>query len=237
MKRRRGLLAALAFAAASGSPLAGAQAPPAARAPLVGELKSLGQDRYQVGHIVVDKPARRFTVPGRVLVVGKPLEYIATSPGGMKAYETLLEVDASGSEFNLACILIGLERDPKQVPWRQFREAPRLVGQRVALSIAWSEGGTRRQASAAEALLNPDAGVKPESVEWVYTGSPASEGQDRFAADDTGTLIGFVHDANSIIESVAGIGIGAYGSVRGHAMLPPVGTAIELIVEAAIVAR
>ena len=48
----------------------------------------------------------------------------------MKEYETLLELDATGSEFNLACILIGLERDPRQGPFYQFSEAP-LVGPRV----------------------------------------------------------------------------------------------------------
>jgi len=230
MKRRQGLLTlggcvALGWSAA----LCGAQTP----APRVGEIRPLGQDRFQIGRIVVDKRAGRFTVPGRVHVLGKPLEYLATSPGGMKAYETLLELDASGSEFNLACILLGLERDANEVPWRQYRQVPRLVGARIALSIAWSDGGKRRQVPAAQALLNADAGVQPDSVEWVYTGSPASEGNGRFAADDTGVLIGFVHDASSIVEAATPIGIGAYGSVRGHPMVPPVGTAIELVVETA----
>ena len=186
---------------------------------------------------MVDKRARSFTVPGRVHVLGKPLEYLATSPGGMKAYETLLEVDATGSEFNLACILIGLERDPKQVPCAQLdagrlaRTTCRHLRRLVRRWQAAARYRPRRRCSI------PEAGVKPESVEWVYTGSPASEGEDRFAADDTGTLIGFVHDANSIIESAVGIGIGAYGSVRGHTMLPPVGSAIELIVQAAAAAK
>jgi hypothetical protein len=236
MNRRRGLLAALGASVAVCSPLARAQAP-TPPSPRVGELRPLGQNRYQIGRIVVDKGANTFTIPGRVHVVGTPLEYLATSPGGRKAYETLLEVDASGSEFNLACILIGLERDPKQVPWQQLRQAERLVGRRIAIFISWSENGKLRKVPAAEALLNPDAGVKPESVEWVYIGSPASEGRDHFAADDTGTLIGFVHDANSIIESVSGIGVGAFGSVRGHTMLPPVGSTIELIVQASAAAR
>jgi hypothetical protein len=203
----------------------------------VGDLKSLGQERYQVGRIVIDKRARRFVVPGRVHVLGKPLEYFATTPGGMKEYESLLELDTTGSEFNLACILIGLERDPKlPTLWRPFSTVP-LAGPRVALSVAWSEGGKRRQVSAAEALLNPEAGVKPESVEWVYTGSRTSEAGGEFAADVTGTLIGFVPDTNSIMESAVGIGIGAYGSVRGHAMLPPIGTAIELIADAAVAVK
>jgi hypothetical protein len=205
----------------------------------MGELKPLGQDRFQLGRTVIDKRAGSFSVPGRVHVLGKPLEYLATSPGGMKEYEALLELDTMGSEFNLACILIGLDRDPKLPPRQrpagpgpQAGGPPALTGPRVALSLAWSEGGKRRLVPAAEALLNPEAGVKPESVEWVYTGSQTTERDGRFAADDTGTLIGFVPDLNSIIESATGIGIGAYGSVRGHAMLPPVGSAIELIVEA-----
>jgi hypothetical protein len=232
MKRRDGLLAALGCAAAVCPPLAPAQTPKPQSAQ-VGELKSLGQDRFQIGRIVVDKRARSFTVPGRVHVTGKPLEYLATSPGGMKQYEALFELDAIGSEFNLACILVGLERDPKLPPLHQSRQSGPLAGQRVAISVAWSVGGKRRQVPAADALLNPEAGVKPESVEWVYTGSYTTEREARFATDDTGTLIGFIPDANCIIESATGIGIGAYGSVRGNAMLPPVGSAIELIVEAA----
>jgi hypothetical protein len=228
MNRRRGLLATLGWAAASGSPLALAQSP----APLVGELKSLGRDRYQIGAIVVDKRARNFTVPGRVHLLGKPLEYLATAPGGMKAYETLLELDAVGSEFNLACILIGLEAGPRQEPGSRVVKGPR-----VAISVSWVEGGKRRQVSAAEAILNPEAGVKPESVEWVYTGSFVSGPNSDFAADASGTLIGFIHDSNCIIDSAVAVGIGAYGSVRGSALVPPVGSPIQLIVDAASFAK
>ena len=195
-------------------------------------MKSLGGDRFQIGTIVVDKRARRFAVPGRVHLLGKPLEYLATSPGGMKAYETLFELDAGGSEFNLACILVGLERDAHLGQVERSIQEP-LPGPRVAISIAWTADGKRRQISAAEAVLNPEAGVKPADVGWVYIGSPASDGTPQFAADMTGTLIGFIHDNNCVIESVVGVGIGAYGSVRGNAMLPPVGSPIELIVDAA----
>jgi hypothetical protein len=212
------------------TPLSRAQTAPATNPP-VGELKSLGQDRYQVGRIVIDKRARSFSLPGRVHALGKPLEYLATSPGGMKAYETLFEVDASGSEFNLACILIGLERDPRQNASLATGTGA-LVGQRVAIYIAWTKDGQQRKVTAAEAVLNPEASVKPESVKWVYTGAPASEAMGRFTADQTGTLIGFKRDLNNVIESEVGIGVGAYGSVRGHPMLPPNGSAIELVVEA-----
>lgn len=216
-------------------PAPGSAAPvaPVAPAAPVGELKSLGGERYQVGRIVVDKRAGRFSVPGRVHALGKPLEYLATAPGGMKEYESLFELDAGGSEFNLACILIGLEEDAQQVPAMQFRATKSLRGKPLSITVAWTDGGTRREVSAAQALLNADAGVTPESVQWVYVGSPTSAGRGRFAADDTGTLIGFIHDPNCIIESVAMIGFGAYGSVRGNdRLLPAKGSAIELVVGA-----
>ena len=226
MNRRDCLLATLGLSAALCSPLGRGQAP----APPIGEVKPLGQDRFQIGSIVVDKRARRFTVPGRVHVLGKPLEYLATTKGGWKHYEALLELDTTGSEFNLACILVGLEPPSNQAAFERYSREP-LAGQRAALYIGWTEGAKRRRLSAADALHNPQTGGKAAAIDWIYLGSPASQAGGPFAADVTGTLVGFVHDPTSVIESVGGVGIGAYGSVQGNKALPPVGTAIELIVE------
>lgn len=226
MKRRHGLLAGAGWWMASHLPPALAQA----GAPAVGDLKPLGQDRYQIGRIVVDKPARRFTVPGHVRVLGKPLEYLATVPGGKKAYESLLELGTSGTEFNLACILIGLVREPKLPAWKAPRQVSEF-GTRVDLSVAWTDGDQRRQMPAAEALLSAEARQNAGPIEWAYTGSFTSLDGSKFAADHTGSLIGFIKDPTCIIEAVSSLGLGPYGSVRGNAKLPPEGSAIELVVE------
>ncbi len=235
MNWRRWLVAAVMAAVATFVQHAFAQ-PAEPPPPAIGLLKPLGQDRYQIGHIVVDKAAHGFTVPGRVHALDKPLEYLATSPGGRKAYEALLELDASGSEFNLACILIGLERDPT-LPSSKPPVAAKVVGQRVAMSVAWTQDGQRRKVTAAEALFNADARTKIESVEWVYTGSFTSIDGTRFAADFTGTLISFIKDPTGIIEAVSGVGVGPYGSMRGSTLLPPEGSAVELSVEMAPVKK
>lgn len=236
MKRRLALRAGLGLSAALGNVPARAQSggPTAASAaaPPVGGVKALGQDRFQIGQIIVDKRARSFIVPGRVHLFDKPLEYLAGSPGGRKAYETLLEFAVSGSEFNLACILIGLERDPSLPSWKPA--GPTLPeGQRVALSVAWTVGGQRRQISAAQALSGAQAGEIVGTIDWVYTGSFTSRDGSQFAADHTGALIGFIQDPTPVIMARTPVGVGAYGSVRGNPALPPVGSAIELIVEAA----
>jgi hypothetical protein len=64
----------------------------------------------------------------------------------------------------------------------------------------------------------------------VYTGSLLlNDGQ--YMADISGTLIGFVHLAESVIEHKQGVGLGNYGSVTVNPQVtPPVGTAIELTV-------
>lgn len=232
---------ALAFVALVTANCSFAQMPPPLPAQEPAPVKDLGGGRYQIGAITVDRTARQFTVPGRVLHVdGVPLEYIAVSRGGMKGYESLLEVDARGTEFNLACILLGLEA-PQLGAGAQFERKPR-PGPPVQLSLRWQAGSTSVTKSAQE-VLNlaaqprgaPKAAtppqVAPPAEEWTYTGSFLQGSDGRYVADATGTLVGFVHDPACIIDHRTGLGIGAYGSVQGNPeVLPPVGSTVELIV-------
>ena len=192
-------------------------------------MKSLGGERYQIGKIVVDRKAGSFTLPARVHVVDKPLEYLLTTTGGMKEYETLLEADVSGTEFNLACILLGLERDPTQEPFFQFSQKP-VKGPAVEITIVRKDGGKPQRFPAGDALFDPEQ-KRSEPVTWVYTGSQKHWQAAQFAADVAGTLVGFVHDPNSVIESSLGLGIGAYGAINGNAaLLPPIGTEVDVVV-------
>jgi hypothetical protein len=207
-----------------------AQSPqPAAGQAASGLMKPLGGERYQIGKIIVDRKAKRFTLPARVHVLDRPLEYLLTTTGGMKEYESLLEADVSGTEFNLACILLGLERDGSLEPYFQFSNKP-VKGPRVEIEILKTTADGKVVIKSADALF--DSGAKEvEQVAWVYVGSQKHPQDDRFAPDVTGTLIGFVHDPNTIIESVMGLGIGAYGSINGNSqLLPPVGTEVELTI-------
>lgn len=195
----------------------------------IGGMKPLGRDRYQIGAIVVDKRARHFSVPGRIVHLGEPLEYLAVTRGGAKAYESLLELDATGSEFNLACILLGLDAARAVLPTHQFDE--RVVeGHSVAIGISWQDGRRRRHATALEALMRPEA-RKGVTERWIYLGSRSFGEPAQYAADLLGTLVGFVHDPASVIEHATGLGIGAYGAVAGDAtVLPAVGTAVEMTI-------
>ncbi len=196
-------------------------------------IRDLGSQRYQIGNIVVDKRAGRFTIPGRILRTEGPLEYLVTAPGGMKAYETLLEVGATGTEFNLACILVGLDADQSKRTEFQF-DRRTAEGQLVDLTVTWQADGKKKTAGVIELLLTDEQRAAMPASEWVYTGSMMYGNAVQpvtFVAGMTGTLIGFVHDPATIIEHRAGLGIGTYGVIAGNpGLLPPVDTPIELTV-------
>jgi len=197
-------------------------------------MKPLGGDRYQIGNIVVDKRERRITVPGHVAHLGEaPLEYLAVTTHGLKAYETLLEADASGSEFNLALILIGFDSALSTRPDMQFDR--RYPGGQVAdIQVRWTLAGHTQTVSAEDALLSDAQRKQLPAGRWIYIGSQILKANyGRYGADLAGTLVGFVHDPNDVVEHRAGLGIGRYGSIVGNtALMPPAGSAVELILTA-----
>ena len=91
-------------------------------------MEDLGDQRYRIGTIIVDRKALSFSVPGKILHLKDPLEYLAVSRNGMKSYESLFELDTSPREFNLACILLGLD-DLRAVSFRRTcsSESPRAT--------------------------------------------------------------------------------------------------------------
>ena len=192
------------------------------------DIEELGNDRYRIGNIIVDKSNRSFTIGGKILHLDKPLEYLAVKTNGAKGYESLLELETSANEFQLACILVGLDDANSVKPRWQFDENE-VEGQAVKISVLWTDDGTRRVVRAANALMQGDEPF--DNHDWVYSGSLPSPQDGSLIAEMSGTLIGFVHDPLAIIEHRTGAGIGAYGSITGNSLvLPPEGSPVTLMV-------
>ena len=193
------------------------------------DVQDLGNQRYRIGEIEIDKAAGVFRVPGQVLRDAPPLEFLVVTKGGHKAYESLLEVNANAFQFNLACILIGLDAS-KATPHQQRDFSQPATGDPVEVTVSWTEGDKVITADGAELLVAAPAAQKNASHDWVYTGSTVlAEGG--YLADMAGTLVGFVHRGESIIEHKLGIGVGNYGSVAvDRTVTPPVGSPIELTI-------
>lgn len=176
-------------------------------------LIELGNERYQLGKIVIDREKQQFTVSGRLIRSESPLEYLVIKKGGMKAYESIFEADTTAKEFNLACIMIGLNSENATLPRFHFDPEP-VRGDPVDVSIVWKDERGEHEVNAEDMFL-VDGKPIAES-DWAYTGSnllPDGE----YLAENVGTLVGFIHDADSIIEHRTGISIGS----REEAKLNP----------------
>lgn len=191
-------------------------------------MEPLGDERYRIGSIIVDRNTQSFTIPGKILHLHDALEYVAVSREGMKGYESLFELDTVPGEFNLACILIGLDDAETVKPRFQFDDR-KAEGPSVDITVSWEEDGETKSISAANAMKTGDDTYDDDS--WVYIGSNTSPDGEQFMADVAGTLIGFVHDPDSIIEHRNGAGIGAYGLLTGNeGVLPEEGSPVTLTV-------
>lgn len=229
MSRAACWLLGMCAAALSCLPAAvGAGEPPAA--PSVGspsQATSPAGPATGLGSIVIDRASRSFRVPGKVIRREPPLEFLAVARGGTRAYESLLELDAGGKEFNLACILIGLEHKKSASAAYHF-DPSAIDGDKVDIQVSWQQGDGKRSSSAAGILQLRDGEAVGD--DWVYTGSgftPSGE----YLAELDGALIGFVHDPASVIEHRTGLGLGDWGAVGGaQGPCPPVGTSIWLTV-------
>lgn len=182
-------------------------------APLV---EDLGDGLYRIGQITVDKPGRSFSLPGKIINLGMadmPLEFLAVAKDGPMGYESILELEADAIEFNLACILIGLDDSHAVAPRGRFDPTP-VDGDPIELRLTLATMTGERQLPVSAILKLPDEA--PVTDEWVYTGSYFfSDGQ--YAAQQIGLLIGFVHDPESIIQHRTGLGLEGYGAVTFRA--------------------
>ena len=195
------------------------------------KVQELGHGRFRVGLIEVDRNRRTFTVPAVVHQVDGPQEFILSTRGGYKGYETTLEAGATAYEFNVACLLIGLDPKAARTPRYHFDPA-RTAGDPVAVAVVWREGGKEHRTSAADLVKDRRTGKHLPGTGWVYTGSTFTP-DGAYMAQMDGVLVGFVHDPAEIITLADGTGQADYGYlVPNTAVLPAKGTRVTIEVKA-----
>jgi hypothetical protein len=209
--------------------------PPPPRSPAFGPAPApspaerLGKDLVRIGTVLVDTARKELTVGGFVNKVGV-LEFLANTKGGWKAYESALELDTNAVNFNVACLLIGLDNAGAVVSRFQFDpQAPQ--GHPVELFVEWDDQGTPRRIRAEQLIYSQRTKETLTEGPWVYTGSVFQQGNE-YLAEVEGTLVGFMHTTAPIIESPRPMN-GSYGDsiINPDLALKP-GTQVKLIVKA-----
>jgi hypothetical protein len=193
-------------------------------------VERLGPGLFRVGSVRVDTAKKEVSVRGTV-TEATTLEFIATTKGGFKAYESALELDTNAISFNLALILIGLDREHAVHPRFHFDPVP-PKGDPVEIWVEWDESGTTRKVRAEQLVYNTQSQHTIPEGPWVYTGSVFVEQVRAYLADIDGTLIGFVHTPSPILENPTAV-MGPYGANQlNPALNLKPGTAITVTVRA-----
>ena len=198
--------------------------PPPAPSP----AERISKDVVRIGTILVDTAKKEFTVGGVVNDV-QVLEFVANTKGGWKAYESALELDTNAVNFNVACLLIGLDATDAVGSRFQFDpQAPQ--GHPVELFVEWDDAGKTRRVRAEQIIYNNVSKQTLSDGPWVYTGSTFQQ-KVLYMAETEGALVGFMHTVAPIIESPRPIA-GAWGdtSINPELNLKP-GTQVKFIVK------
>jgi hypothetical protein len=228
---RRGLLRAtlcvttlclLIIGSEPGISLAAAQGPS-------GPVERLSKDQLRLGKIRVNLATSEVRVPGQINPV-TVVEFFANKAGGVKAYESVLTLETDGVTFNTALLLIGMDNS-SPIPSDPAAVTPALISTR-RLDISIETAGTPPQKFPADRLLfdrKTNKEVPPST--WVYSGSTMVDG--RYLADVNGTLIGFMHGRDPVIERFDTVGVGRYGEIIVNPALGLTpGTGVVVVIKA-----
>jgi hypothetical protein len=235
--RRSAAALLVAFATVSGATVEGRQVAPERKPPppppsAATPVERLGPTTLRVGNVQVDTAKREVSVAGVVNEGVTALEFIASTKGGFKGYESALELDTTAIDFNLGLILIGLDHNRAVVPKFHLQPTP-PQGDPVEIWVEWTEREKPRRVRAEELVFNETTKQTLSEGPWVYTGSVFSAQNNAYLADLEGALIGFVHSPAPVIDSPRAMSPGQYGSNRLNASLNlQAGTRVVLTVRA-----
>jgi len=179
----------------------------------------LGREKFRIGSIQIDKAKHLITIPGVMLPHedGKLIEFLATMKQGYKSYESVMSLDANAFEFNLACILIGLDSKNAVSSKYHFDKNP-VQGDPVSIKVGWKKDGEQFEYNAIDMLKIGERKTSKPSV-WSYTGSMFDN--DAYLAQMSGVLIGLIHDPASIIEHKEWLSIEKWGGITVNADVAP----------------
>lgn len=174
-------------------------------------IEKLGPDTVRIGYVTVNTARRELSVPG-TFIPSTALEFIAVVSGGPKAYESAIELETNGVNFNLGLILIGLD-SARSVPPRSHLDPKPPSGDPVEVWIEWDAPSGRQRIRAEQLVYNTVSKETLPEGPWVYTGGTITK-TGALLSDVEGPLIGFVHSPAALIDSPRELGKGAYGANR-----------------------
>jgi hypothetical protein len=156
----------------------------------------LGDGKYKVGLVTLDKASRHISFPAEINMDEGLLEYAIVHENG-KIHEALLHTKTSPLHINLALKLLRykgseelfqiLDEDYKPTGRYPVVSEELKTASRVELLLSWNRtGGKAGKATLNELITNTRTAQPVAATPWIYGGSYLHEGS--FAAETTGDI-------------------------------------------------
>jgi hypothetical protein len=196
------------------------------------------------GGVAVDKAKRTVTIPCKIaprklpnLDQIYPLEVVACwpAPKGQKAHETVVVFDVKPSDVHKALESLGLKAGKPALGENGKASGPEV---KILLEIAGADGKTI-QVPIEETMIDSKSNKPLAKQKWLFTGSaikyPDPEKDDKaYGADLSGTLITiFPVTDDTVFQTTLGQkDEGKWRLETNKTLLPKIGTAVKLIIQA-----
>ena len=167
------------------------------------------------------------------------VEYLACSRGG-KEYESIVVVDSSAKEIYDALLKLGVERGTPPSYDEELGKETGPEGTGFLMYVEWAEEGKTKRVRAEDLLYNVRTKTTMKHVAWTFSGSRMVYDLDSddenaqipqaFTGND---LVALNHlDASSLFQNPLPEAATENTYKKNDKTLPPLGTAIKLIIEA-----
>lgn len=189
-------------------------------------IAKIGDGKYKIDNITIDKNKREITVPGEVNMTSGMIELLATTKTG-KRHESVLVCDVEPYRLQVALLLIGLNPGGNI----QYQGDPATPeGDPVLVWVKWAEKEKERVVRGEDLIFNKVEKKTMPHTHWVFSGSKTVNG--KFVAQITGSLITTYHDPYTIMDNPLPTGADDTFYEVNRDIIPPLGTKVLLVIQA-----
>jgi hypothetical protein len=193
------LSVAIRVAPAQGAPPNAAPGVPPSSVELTNSpIKDLGNGRFQLGKVILDKKARTVTIPTVVNMNSGLVEYFLVSNTG-KLHESILRTEAEPYHIHVAMLLLGAKGATAADPADFYDPRKPIPGDKVSLEATWQAGEKKMRTTADELVNNTQSKQTMSKGPWIFNGSQVIDGS--FVAQREGSIISIMADPYALINN------------------------------------
>jgi hypothetical protein len=185
--------------------------------------------------IAVDHGRREVHLDATVCLREGILEYLICRSHSFE-HESVFVTPAKPSLLHAALLLIACEPDA-YTPDGDW-PAPGRRQARLAIEVEYTIDGILHRRGLERFARNRERADGVVGDLWIFTGSLFSrhDGEEHYAADGTGGVVGLTPKGASVVQSAERTGIPYHGDERGLECrpdtIPPLGTAVRIVIRA-----